>query len=147
MRRTGFSMIELVFIMVIMGILAAVAIPRLAMSREDACYAKLRTNLSEAQSELSREYTKRFMQGKTISDDEVKKIFEDTLMADTKSSCGFSVASKSDIKMTIGTGKAQQTLQLKVDNNTLTKTPAITCDTSNTMCIKLTGKTQKKSKN
>ncbi|MGP1450640.1 MAG: type II secretion system protein [Wolinella sp.] len=36
MNRSGFTMIELVFIIVILGILASVAVPKMAASREDA---------------------------------------------------------------------------------------------------------------
>jgi general secretion pathway protein G len=36
MKRTAFTMIELIFVIVILGILAAVAIPRLAATRSDA---------------------------------------------------------------------------------------------------------------
>jgi general secretion pathway protein G len=36
MQRSGFTMIELIFVIVILGILASVAIPRLAATRDDA---------------------------------------------------------------------------------------------------------------
>ncbi|MDY4445953.1 prepilin-type N-terminal cleavage/methylation domain-containing protein [Campylobacter sp.] len=50
--KKGFTMIELIFVIVILGILASVAIPRLAATREDAeiatTVANLRTLVSEA---------------------------------------------------------------------------------------------------
>ena len=52
--KKGFTMIELIFVIVILGILAIVAIPRLAGTREDAeissAIANLRTLLSDAAS-------------------------------------------------------------------------------------------------
>ena len=50
--KKGFTMIELIFVIVILGILASVAIPRLAATREDAeisaAIANLRTLVSDA---------------------------------------------------------------------------------------------------
>ena len=50
--KKGFTMIELIFVIVILGILASVAIPRLAATREDAeiatTVANLRTLVGEA---------------------------------------------------------------------------------------------------
>ena len=50
--KKGFTMIELIFVIVILGILASVAIPRLAATREDAeisaAVANLRTLISDA---------------------------------------------------------------------------------------------------
>ena len=52
--KKGFTMIELIFVIVILGILASVAVPRLAATREDAevsaAVANLRTLVSDASS-------------------------------------------------------------------------------------------------
>jgi prepilin-type N-terminal cleavage/methylation domain-containing protein len=57
MKRSGFTMIELIFVIVILGILAAVAIPKLAATRDDALVSKEVTNLSTKISDLGAQYT------------------------------------------------------------------------------------------
>ena len=46
MKRAGFTMIELIFVIVILGILAAVAVPKLAATRSDAENSKMMTNVA-----------------------------------------------------------------------------------------------------
>ena len=46
MKRHGFSMIELVFVIVILGVLAAVAVPKFVSSRTDAQVATLRSDMA-----------------------------------------------------------------------------------------------------
>lgn len=57
MKRSGFTMIELIFVIVILGILAAVAIPKLAATRDDAQVSKEVTNLSTKINDLGAQFT------------------------------------------------------------------------------------------
>ena len=55
--KKSFTMIELVFVIVILGILAAVAIPKLAATRDDAKTAVITSQLKDGTSELIAYYT------------------------------------------------------------------------------------------
>jgi len=52
MKRSGFTMIELIFVIVILGILASVAIPKLAATRDDAKVAAVAQQVQSAIGEV-----------------------------------------------------------------------------------------------
>jgi len=64
-NRPAFTMIELIFVIVILGILSAVAIPRLAASRDDAVLVKGKSQVSAIRSGISMQKSKRMMEGTT----------------------------------------------------------------------------------
>jgi len=62
-QKQAFTMIEMVFVIVILGILAAVAIPRFAATRTDAIIAKGRADVASIRSAIVSERQTRFIKG------------------------------------------------------------------------------------
>lgn len=64
-KRTqkAFTMVELVFVIVVIGILAAIAIPKLAVTRDDAIITKAQTTVASVRSAISTERQKRILRG------------------------------------------------------------------------------------
>lgn len=53
MKRSGFTLIELIFVIVILGVLAVVAIPKLSATRDDAMIARMSQAIATAAMEIS----------------------------------------------------------------------------------------------
>jgi general secretion pathway protein G len=61
--KKSFTMIELIFVIVVIGILAAIAIPRMWVTRDDAIIVKLKTQVATIQSAISSKYAKLILEG------------------------------------------------------------------------------------
>ncbi len=61
--RNAFTMIELVFVIVVIGILSAIAIPKFAATRDDATIAKARAAVGAMRSAVATERQKRILRG------------------------------------------------------------------------------------
>lgn len=61
--RKAFTMVELIFVIVIIGILSAIAIPKFAATRDDAQIVKGKTTLASVRSAIATERQKRILRG------------------------------------------------------------------------------------
>ena len=61
--RTAFTMIEMIFVMVIIGILASIALPKFAATRTDAQITKARADISSIRSAIMTERQSRLITG------------------------------------------------------------------------------------
>lgn len=63
--RPAFTMIELIFVIVVLGILGAVAIPRLAASRDDAVLVKGKSQVAAIRGGIALQKSKNMLEGTT----------------------------------------------------------------------------------
>jgi len=61
--KKAFTMIELIFVIVVIGILSAIAVPKLAATRDDAIITKARTTIASMRSALATERQKLILRG------------------------------------------------------------------------------------
>jgi len=72
--RQAFTMMELVFVIVVIGILSAIAIPKFAVTRGDAIMTQAKTTVASIRSAIATERQKRILRG---SFDKIKYLGED----------------------------------------------------------------------
>jgi general secretion pathway protein G len=63
MNRKAFTMVELIFVIVVIGILAAIAIPKLAVTRGDAEIAKAKNTVAAVRNSVATKRQKQIMSG------------------------------------------------------------------------------------
>ncbi len=108
--KNAFTMIELIFVIVILGILASVAIPKLSATRGDAVISKLAQNIATGAAEISTY---------AMSKSEVDSNF--TVMSNAMASMENSGdAVLSDNKAEIKVGSVSDCIVVLVDVNTTT---------------------------
>jgi len=92
MKRNAFTMLELVFVIVVIGILASIAVPRFAATRDDAQIAKGRSDVSAIRSSIVSERQTRLLQGSSSFvnqlDDAALDTEDETLFDDNDSNIG-----------------------------------------------------------
>jgi len=63
LNTKAFSMLELVFVIVIIGILATIAMPKLWVTRDDAIITKARTQVASIRSSIINAYSQNILSG------------------------------------------------------------------------------------
>ena len=61
--RKGFTMVELVFVIVVIGILSAIAVPKFAATRDDAIVSRAIAEVAAMRSAIATERQKRILRG------------------------------------------------------------------------------------
>jgi general secretion pathway protein G len=61
--KKAFTMIELVFVIVVIGILAAIAVPKFAATRDDAMISRARSTVAALRNGIATERQKRILRG------------------------------------------------------------------------------------
>ena len=140
--KNAFTMLEVVFVIVILGILSAIAIPKFAVTRQDAQIAKARADIASIRSAIVTERQSRLIQGDSSW---ISKLSSSTttlfdgngsstllmygISAGTGSGSWSGGADGKDYNFTIGSTTVS--FEYNSSNGTFT------CDTSGEMCKKL----------
>ncbi|NOQ31579.1 MAG: prepilin-type N-terminal cleavage/methylation domain-containing protein [Helicobacteraceae bacterium] len=148
MKKSAFTMIELIFVIVVLGILAAVAIPKLSATRTDAQISKTKADIASLRSSIISERQGRLLQGESSYigslDSNVSNNTADVLLFDAYGGATllmYGVTTKDANGHWLKTATNQYTY--KVDGNSIlfTYLPAngtFDCDHSNSYCKILT---------
>lgn len=152
--KKAFTMIELVFVIVVIGILSAIAIPRFAATRDDATITKAIATIGAVRSSIATERQKRILRGNFDAIDDLayengtdKPIFD---FFDTNNTVGNEVleypiracADANSRGCWVSTGDTIYIYRMPASSNnvtfTLTTNNRFSCDTTDADCRMLT---------
>jgi len=136
--KNAFSMLELVFVIIVIGILAGMAIPRLFNGITEAEIAKIKTDVATIRSAIATKYGKNIMEGKnecpslenTTTDPDNKTLFEGIMTYPIKRNVGDVKWDGDGTDYSVTMGK-DTTIYFKYDNKT-SNNCKFECDTSKT---------------
>jgi len=114
--KQAFSLIELIFVIVIIGILASLAIPRFFSGISEAKIAKAKTQIATIKSGIASKYSKNIISGKADECPYLENSVNDNLVFENVISGGIA-ENQSDINWTLESSNSQEIKYiLKIDN-------------------------------
>ena len=142
--KKSFTLLELIFVLVVIGILAGFALPRLFTGISDAKLSKAKTQIATIRAGISSAYSKNIMSGDSDKCPELEgsdnnKLFENVLVTPI-------VSNQPDINWTLESNSSTQTkykLVIGDENTTFTyeknssKNCPFTCNSSDELCKQL----------
>lgn len=141
-NRPAFTMIELVFVIVVLGILAAIAIPKLSVTRDDAMIVRGKSQVASIRSGLSLLKSKQLLEGNTTALTSLDSNITSSSGGESlfSSVLEYPIVAKSGDGHWMKTSATTYTLQIMGTTNTFTFTPnswQFNC-TSGSYCNELT---------
>ena len=142
MNKNAFTMLEMIFVIVVLGILAAVAVPRFSASKTDATISKGKADVASIRSGIITERQNRLIKGETDFIKGSALNTSDGLFAGVLS-YGIISSSEPGHWSKVSQSDAKNEYKYHIDPSTSVlftytrSTGKFTCDTTSANCLKL----------